>query len=179
MRLFERVIVFFICVAMVVVSAFAILFSLKVFSLDYFWTRLVYFYGRWEMGAVAGIFLVGSILILLSGFRNRKIPESVINNGEMGSVSISFNAVENLILKAANNVERLKDVKVKLKPREDSLSIILKVTVAPDTNIPELTSELQRVVKDYVESMAGISVREIKVKVENIAIPQKQKSSKG
>jgi uncharacterized alkaline shock family protein YloU len=131
------------------------------------------------MGAVGGIFLVGSILILLSGFRNRKIPESVINNGEMGSVSISFNAVENLILKAANNVERLKDVKVKLKPREDSLSIILKVTVAPDTNIPELTSELQRVVKDYVESMAGISVREIKVKVENIAIPQKQKSSKG
>lgn len=175
MRLYERVIVFFICIAMAVISVLAILFSLKVFSLNYFWTRLVYLYGRWETGAIAGIFLVGSILILLSSFLNRKIPESVISNGEMGSVSISFNAVENLILKAANNIERLKDVKVKLKPQEDSLSIILNVTVAPDTNIPELTSELQRVVKDYVESMAGISVRGITVKVENIVIPQKQK----
>nr|PZN03127.1 MAG: alkaline shock response membrane anchor protein AmaP [Bacillota bacterium] len=179
MRFFERVIVFFICLATALSSTIVLLFSLKVFSLDLIWTRLVYFYGSSATAAIAGIFLLGSIFILISGARVRRTPESIINSGEMGNVSISFSALENLVLKAANGVERLKDVKVQLKLRDNSLSINLKVTVASDTNIPELSAELQKVVKDYVESMAGISVQEVAVKVENIAVDQKLKSSRG
>ncbi|MCG0274982.1 MAG: alkaline shock response membrane anchor protein AmaP [Thermosediminibacteraceae bacterium] len=175
MKLFDRIILFFICFLTAVISAVTILFSAKVFSLEFFWTRLVGLYGRWEIGAVAVLFLVGCLWILFSGLRNQKVPETVISSGELGNVSVSFNAIENLILKVASNIEKIKDVKVRLKHQEGSLLIMLKVILAPDTKIPELTSELQKMVKDYLESMAGISVKSVSINVEDIAAQHKQK----
>ncbi|ADL08068.1 alkaline shock response membrane anchor protein AmaP [Thermosediminibacter oceani] len=175
MKLYDRVIIALISLITAVISAVVILFSVKAFSLDLLWTRLQYFYGRWEIGMVGGIFFILSLGFLLSGLRNRKAEEALISSGELGNVNISFNAVENLILKVTRDKEKIKDVKVKIRQKGDSLSVVLKIVVVPDVKIPELTAELQKAVKDYVESMAGITIKDVSINVENIAGQYKQK----
>ncbi|TYP51637.1 alkaline shock response membrane anchor protein AmaP [Thermosediminibacter litoriperuensis] len=179
MKLYDRIILGIVlvlaCLILAVVSAMAVLFSVKAFSLTHLWTRLeYYFYGRWEVGVVGGIFFMVSLWLLLSGLRSQKAPQALISSGELGSVNISFNAVQNLVLKVTRDMEEIRDVKVKIKQGKESLSIILQVVVVPDVKIPELTAKLQKAVKDYVESMAGIAIKDVSINVENIAGQYKQ-----
>jgi uncharacterized alkaline shock family protein YloU len=40
----------------------------------------------------------------------------------------------------------------------------------PESNVPELTSELQKSLKQYVEDYSGINVVEVRVLVESVSI---------
>ena len=57
------------------------------------------------------------------------------------------------------------------------MSIVLKITVNYDVVIPDLTSEMQTTVKNYVESTAGIRVKNVRIIVSNVS-NQKAKAVK-
>ena len=52
------------------------------------------------------------------------------------------------------------------------LVVYLHVKVLPDQKLPDLTSELQNNVKNYLEETTGIIVNEVIVSVENIILDQ-------
>lgn len=174
MNLFDRIVLTIYTLFLAVVSVLVILFSTKIFPLEEYWTRLELLYGRWEVGVVGLIFLLMSMRFLLSGIKSQHFPEATIKDGELGNICISLNAIENLILKITRDFEKVKDVKVNLRKKEDGISIKLKLVVTNDVVIPDLTAELQKTVKDYVESTTGINVEQININVDNVFNPYKQ-----
>ncbi|AYO30702.1 alkaline shock response membrane anchor protein AmaP [Biomaibacter acetigenes] len=176
MNIFDRIILTVYTMFLAVVSVIVILFSVRLISLEDFGTRLAMLYGRWEVGVVGFIFLLTSVRFLLSGLKAQRYSETVIKNGELGNISISLNAIENLILKITRDIENVKDVKVHIKKREDGISILLKLVVNYDVAIPEMTSALQKSIKNYIETTAGITVKDVNISVDNIFNPYKQRT---
>ena len=115
----------------------------------------------------AGIVLIVLALRLLfapkNGKRNRKTsaqPSALVQKGEGGASYISLSALESMIKRHVSGVPSVKDCEVGLNNTEEGLSIHLRLTVLPDTNIPELTSALQSSLKEYIETYSGIHVKE-------------------
>ncbi len=171
MNMFDRIILTLYTLLFSVVSVIVILFSTRAISLDMFWTSISAFYGRWEVGVVGLVVLLASLRLLLSGIKFKQSTETIIKNDDNGIISISFNAVENLVLKITRDVENVKDVRVKIRKHDDGISIFLNLVVTHDIIIPELTLELQKNVKNYIQSTAGIAVKDVRINVDNIFNP--------
>jgi hypothetical protein len=178
MNLFDRIILTVCMLALALVSVTAILFSSGLIDLQDFWTRLAALHGRWEVGLVGLAFLVASLWLLFSGLKTRRHRETVVKTGDMGNISISLTAIENLVLKITRDIEKVKDVKVNIIRHDGGVSVFLRLVVTYDVIIPEMTSELQKAVKEYIENTAGITVREVRISVDNIYNPYKQRTVK-
>lgn len=171
MNLFDRIVLTLFMLFMLVVSFIVIMFSMRVFSIDVFWTSIAPWYGRWEIGVLGAILFIISIRFLISGLKPKHSNESVIRTSEMGNISISINAVESLVLKLIRDIDKIKDIKVTIKKVQDGVAIFLKIVVTHDVVIPELSLELQKDVKEYIEKSTGLNVRDVSVKVANIYNP--------
>lgn len=118
-------------------------------------------------GAVGGLLFVLGIMLLLVSLR-RENPEAVlIRDAAGGQIFITIPAVEQVILKSARSLAGVREARPVIKSLRTGIKVYLHLLVAPDTVIPELTAELQQVVKAEVEHMVGIPVLEIKVLVDD------------
>lgn len=170
MNLFERILSTINAILLVVLSTIIILFSSKIIDIQTLWTRLALLYGRWE-GILFGIILIIiNIKFLLSGISSKPELITTITNNELGLLSISHTALEKLVIKVVNNVKEVEDVKVNIEKQTEGIIIDLRLTLTPENIVmPELLSGLQKDIKEYFEEIVGITVKEISIKVENIA----------
>ncbi len=113
--------------------------------------------------AVLGIFH-----IVVALFRHKSSLLATVSANEEGQVNISLNAIDNVVTRAAFQVENIKEVKTQIKPVDNGIAIYLKVVVPPNTKIPETAATLQKVVKEQIELMTGLKVAEVKVLVSNV-----------
>jgi len=168
MGLLDRILLAFYATIMVLASILVILLSSKLITIDIFRTSIEALYGRWEAGLVGTVLLVISLKLLFSGFKTKSISETLVESGDLGSVSVSFNAIENLVLKVTQKIEDIKDVKVNVKDLNSGIAIDMKLVVTSDIIIPELTADLQNDIKEYIETSAGVLVKNVEIKVDNI-----------
>lgn len=178
MNLFDRIVLAVYALVFTAVSVVLVLFSTKVLSFNYFSTSLSLLYGRWETGVAGLILLLVSLRFLLYGLKTDRLPETTVRDGELGKVCITLNAVENLVQKVIRDIENVKDSRIKIKKQENGVSIVLNLTVNYDIVIPEITSELQKTIKDYIESTAGILVKDVRISIDNVSSQSKQKVAK-
>jgi uncharacterized alkaline shock family protein YloU len=171
MNLFDRIILILYVLCFIGISVIALLFSTTVLSLEVFRTSISVLYGRIEVTVVAIVIILASLRLLFSGARSNRGAETIVKNDENGIITISFNAIESLVLKVARNVQNVKDVKVKVRKQDGGVSIFLNLTVTDDIIIPELTLDLQENIKSYIESTAGLTVNNIRINVNNIYNP--------
>ncbi|MDR1620337.1 MAG: Asp23/Gls24 family envelope stress response protein, partial [Clostridiales bacterium] len=59
--------------------------------------------------------------------------------------------------------------------KDGGVTISIRLSIMPDTDIPELTRELQHSLKEYVERYSGISVLEIGILVEDASANPKSR----
>jgi len=52
---------------------------------------------------------------------------------------------------------------------DDGLIVHISALALSDINIPESSIKVQQSIKEYIEECTGISVKEIKVKINNLA----------
>lgn len=169
MNLLDRIFLAIAVIILAVVSFFIVVFSSKLINLQTVWTSLNLLYGRWEGILVGSIFFVVSIKFLLSGIKSRPESVTIIRHGNLGLLSISHSALESFVLKVTNNIEEIKDVKVRIIKQDEGISINLKLMLTPhDIIVPELMSKLQQDIKKFIESNVGIAVKEICINIENI-----------
>ncbi len=123
---------------------------------------------------VVGVVLLLIALILISiGLRSRKkVGNAVLKGSEHGEVLVSLNTVENMVLRVVQQTEGIKDVSRQVASTPDGLVVKVRVQVLPDVSIPGVSGELQSKIKEYLEEMTGITVRDVKVLIENIASDQ-------
>lgn len=169
MNLIDRIILTVYSFFLTLLSIVVVLTSVRLISLDLIWTYIENLYGQWEIGVIGLLLLFASIRFLVSGIKTKKHMETLIKNTQFGDIKISLNAIESTVIKAAYDITGVKNIKTKIIKFQEGIKLDLRVSLFPDVKITDITNDIQKNVKTHVEEVTGVSVKEIKITVENIA----------
>lgn len=122
----------------------------------------------------------GIILLILAVYlfttvlsrRRKAAPRGVlVRAGEIGSVEITLPAIDTLIQKCVRGFGSVKDCCsiMQVTPMGE-LNIQLRLSLLPDTDVPELSQQIQNEVKTFVQTHAGVTVRQIAILVESTGV---------
>lgn len=129
-------------------------------------------YQRWEFAILFLLFFLASAWIVYPFFSNEK-KVTPISKSEIGEVDITLDALDSLVNNIALEQDGVTAIKNRLKTKDGILLINLTAEIFPSKNIPEITGNLQELVKTYIEDITGVTVGEIKVLVETVASTKK------
>jgi len=126
-------------------------------------------YLEWEYGVLFLIIFLASSVILYPFFNiEKRYKKTLINSTELGDVNITLGAIDNLVKKVVKKREGIFDINTDINNGESGLDINLSIKVYSDYIIPQLTSELQKVVKSYLEDTTGVTVNNVKILINEI-----------
>ena len=114
------------------------------------------------------VFLVLNVFLLTSGIRNSRTSKYLCKETESGEVRIATYAIENVANSLAKRVQGVKDAKAKASFSKNKVNIVVKLSVLPDTHIPNLCNSIQERIKDSVEVTMDLDVQKVNVSVDSI-----------
>jgi len=155
-----------------IIGLFALLLIFVPFSdAAYNWTSYLFnnYSLDWQNVFIPVFFLAISIRFLISGIKLKGRSQSVVRHTAFGEVNISLQAIEGMAQKSARIVPGLRDIKAAAQQVDDGVIIHLNALALSDINIPESSVKVQQNIKEYIEECTGISVKEIKVKINDLA----------
>ena len=120
------------------------------------------------------LLLLISVKLLFAGKGKKadvRPASALMKQTELGGTYISLEAIDSMVQKHCRAISRVKDVHTTLQSTETGVTIGIRLSVLPDTDVVTLSSELQKSLKENVESLTGIAVNEIGVLVESAAAP--------
>ncbi len=122
-------------------------------------------------------FLVSLRLIWVSLHRNSSIDKGIDQETEIGNVHISLTTIEEIVISSAQRVKGVHDLtaRVYYDKENSSLSIGLKMVIDGKIPIQSLSKELQQVVKDQVETIAGVEVDQVSIYVAQTKKPSQKR----
>ena len=169
MGILDRIILTIYTFLLTFLSLGVILLSLRLISMEWVRTSIESISGRWEAGLVGAVFLLVSIRLLLAGLRSRRNGKLIKHHTDFGDILVSLDAIENLVEKTARHIRGIRGVKVSVDHSQSGVTIMLRIVVSPDSNIPTVTEEVQQKVNDAIKNTVGVEPAEIRIKVDNIA----------
>jgi len=168
MKLLDRIILTIYSLCFVILAVVMLLVSFKVISLNYCLTYIRNIYGRWETGVAGLIFLIISIKFLLSSIKRNKSYKKLISVNDMGEIRISDTALENIVVSTVKDILGVKDVKVSINSHKNNINLVIKIVATSDRNVPETADDIRKYVKENIERITGIKIKEAEVIIENI-----------
>nr|WP_122013526.1 alkaline shock response membrane anchor protein AmaP [Maliibacterium massiliense] len=133
--------------------------------LDYATRMVIPWYVAAIVTAVALAALVMAFVLLFMGARKKTPEDILVRSDEGGKVIISTQAVSALVQSAVKPIAELRDMRVRILPRERSVDIEMKVIVRPETDIPAVTEKMQQDIRSYVGAHTGIGVGTVNIAV--------------
>ncbi|MEG1525174.1 MAG: alkaline shock response membrane anchor protein AmaP [Clostridia bacterium] len=126
----------------------------------------------WILAGCGIVLLLLSVKLLFSGREKiekiQPTPAStLIKQGENGGTFIALEAIDTMVQKHCRAQSRIRDCHSTLRAVEDGVTIGIRLSVLPDTDIVKLTEELQTSLKAYIQNLTGINVKEIGILVES------------
>jgi uncharacterized alkaline shock family protein YloU len=120
--------------------------------------------------------VVAVILILLSlkSFFAKLKPVDEAKNGIVlenasGKLVISKESLENLIAGVSKSIPGAESVSSKtLIDKDRNLKVYVSATVSSDIMLKEISTELQRKIKEAMKKTADLDVKEVNIKIKNI-----------
>lgn len=112
------------------------------------------------------VVLLMGILCLRIALRRAKRQGFVVQSTDVGELSISIRAIEDLVNQCVSKHDELHVSSTVLENTRDGLVISMRVGLATGVNIPLAVSALQKQIKQYVTACSGVDVYEVKVQVE-------------
>ncbi|ACB85278.1 alkaline shock response membrane anchor protein AmaP [Natranaerobius thermophilus] len=170
MQVLDRIIFFIGSLIILLLSITLIAYAIPLnLVINYIGTSLDYYTGTIEIGILGLVLLLIAFRSIWGVFKTESQAETVNHATEMGEVKISLQTIESMVIRAAQKeVKGIKEVKTNIKVSENGVIIYLRGKILADLEIPQVSEQLQKAVKENVESQAGINVKEVKVLVENI-----------
>lgn len=133
-------------------------------------------YADWRFGILFLVaFIAGAWVIYPFFSRVEENSSTVINKTELGEVDITLEALKNLVQGLVIQQDGIEEISSELKTGETGITIYLKGKVKPSTIIPELTDDLQKMVKSYIEDTTGVKVNEVKILIKDVFEEEKMR----
>jgi len=184
MRALDRVISFIFSVIMLIVSVVLILVGIGVVDSQMIIDMLNQYVFAKEMInsemfnplTITGIVLFLASLkttIFLSLFKV-KDKSPILVKTPNGEVEIAQETITSTVKNVAISFENIKDVQAKMIKKRKGVAIYAMVLVYANSNIREITEEMQKQVKEIIKATTGVNVLEVNIKVKNIYQKQKK-----
>ena len=100
------------------------------------------------------IFIAFLIVYLLE--KTYQKEKAIVLNDKGGKTIMAVSVIEDLVKKSVENLLDLKEIKSKIILRKKGIKIISKVTLFSTANIPQITDEIQKIIKEQVEKSLAI-----------------------
>lgn len=180
-KLFDRVLLAILLILVIAISITFIMVACRVFLASEMQAMVEQLYYNDIVAIVLGVcsaaLLIIAIRLLFFGGKKRDLPEptsTLVRSSELGSTFIALSAIDSMVQKHCRSNNRIRSVmSVVHALRDGGITINIRLSLMPDNNIPELTDELQKSLKEYIEQLSGITVREIGILVEDTSISAK------
>jgi len=113
------------------------------------------------------LYIIMGLRILWRALKTERKKQAVVHESGMGQVRVSLAAIEALAEKTVAAIPGIKEVKAKVVSSSQGVALNLKLSTAPDINIPSVSEDIQREVKEGIYSVVGLAVSEVRVAVES------------
>lgn len=178
-KLFDRIILALLLIIVLLFGLLLIVLAVGVFPLSGMleFIRQIFINQTYVivLGVVGLVLAVIALRLLFAGGGEKKQiatqPSStLIKASEFGAAFITLSAIDSMVQKHCRANNRIRSTISAVNPvKEGGVTISVRLSLMPDTEIPELTAELQQSLKEYIEKYAGITVREVGILVEDTA----------
>lgn len=133
------------------------------------------------LGNTSGNILIGvSVIFILLSLKciffdstskeQIKERQGVLLENESGKLMISKDTIENLVNTVAKEFESAQQITTKVElDKENSVMVFVNLIVNSNVVIKELSSNLQTRIKEKIKKATDLDVKEVNIKVKNIA----------
>lgn len=176
MRIVDRILLTLLMLVVLALSVGLILLSVGAITADGVSSTLTaMFESNWVgsvIGCIVGVLLLAFAVkvLFVRARQSAYAPTVLIKATEIGTIRITLVALDQMVQNFAKSLPSVRNVKSTIISREDSASIVLRVSVMPDAIVPEVTQNLQQGVKAHVEQHAGILVSDVQIVVETASV---------
>ncbi|MBX6352927.1 MAG: alkaline shock response membrane anchor protein AmaP [Thermoflavifilum sp.] len=118
---------------------------------------------------------IGGVISVLLGLRflayrlRAAEPEHVSLSGEHGQIRISYETLRQLAVRAGRGIKGVHEFDARVRMGQAGLVFYTRVRAHPDTDLAQMSRDVQTAVKQYVERTAGVAVERVIVQVADIA----------
>ena len=173
MRLFIRLAIFFYVFVILLVGLTALLVLAHFVDYTQYLNFLKFIYQDGNAGTMAGVIIAATLLISLVFARviyGRQEQERLIHfDNPLGRVTISLSAIEDLIRRLVVHTPQIKEIRPNITSTKKGLEIEIRLVLHSDVNIPEMTADLQDIIKRKVQDVIG-SEETVNIRVHVIKI---------
>lgn len=137
---------------------------------------------RLIMGGAGLLFLILAMRLFIAMGRRESAPRekapttALLCAGENGTAYITLAALDSLVQRHCRANQRIKECESSVFSMPNGVGISLKLQVLPDTVIPELSAQLQASLKEYIQTISGISVTGVDILILPLVMPKTPKS---
>jgi hypothetical protein len=183
MRLFIRLAIFFYVFVLSLVGFTALLVLAHFVDYVAYLDFLKFIYQDGNASTIAGAIIASTLLISLVFARviyGRQEQERLIHfDNPLGRVTISLSAIEDLIRRLVVHTPQIKEIRPAIISTKKGLEIEIRLVLRSDVNIPEMTADLQDIIKRKVQDVIG-SEETVNICVHVIKIaPESSRQGKG
>ena len=172
---------FFYTLVFFIVGGLFIIIATNIIPLNYVIETFSTIYTNTDVRIVLG--LTGGLLIFIS-LMVVQITVGVIQKEKTiafenpdGRVTISLMAIEDFIKRSMKQLPEIKESRPSVRASKKGITIINRVVLFSDVNIPETTEKIQSIVKSRVQEMLGVE-EPVDIQVNVTKISHKENKSK-
>ncbi|OEH85660.1 hypothetical protein BHU72_02355 [Desulfuribacillus stibiiarsenatis] len=176
MNLLDKIVFFFYNLTVAFLAVLFMIISLNLIPIsmigEYFhqlynspWQSVV---SNVVIGLIFFIFSLRFIFMNTKKTRKSDNRAAITQSTEVGEIRISIEALETMAERVGRQIIGVRELNAKVIPTETGAKVAVKVSLDPETNIPETMTLLQVNVKEYVEGFSGISIDKVLVVVKDV-----------
>ncbi len=126
-----------------------------------------------SIGLIVSMFALFGIFA--SSDKDEDIKAGLAIKHEAGTVYITKDTFESIVLNVTRSYAALKNVKVSVTISEVGAIVSVYTYIMPDTVVPTLTSKLQENIKDAVLKQTTVEIKEANIKIKGVYNQQEKK----
>ena len=132
---------------------------------------------RLVLGITGILFIFISLMVIQIAMGKIQREKTIAFENPDGQVTISLTAIEDFIKRSLKQIPEVKELRPNVRATKKGITIINKVILFSDINIPETTEKIQHIVKTRVQDMLGVE-ESINIRVHVVKIVHKEEQSK-
>ncbi|MBN2453068.1 MAG: alkaline shock response membrane anchor protein AmaP [Candidatus Omnitrophica bacterium] len=181
MRFLGGLTLFFYTLVFLLVGSFFIIISLELVApeviIDTFNTIYATTNTRMALGITGVLLIFISILVMQVALGKLQREKTIAFENPDGQVTINLSAIEDFIKRALKQLPEVKELRPTVRADKKGISILNRVTLFSDINIPETTEKIQNLVKARVQDMLGVE-EPVSIRVHVVKISHKEEAAK-
>jgi len=160
MWLLTRLAVFFYLAIILSVGVLCILFVAHQLKLEEVVNILTRVYNDEHLslilGGIVSVIMFLSVLWANLIYARRQKERTIAFDNPSGPVSVSLNAMEDLVRRIGARVPEIKELRPTIAATKRGLDVEIRLILRTDVNIPDMTAKLQEMIRSKIQDVIGL-----------------------